>query len=92
MYLVRKPDIVKEVRHRVNLVAKPLARDHSIPHVVRRKLFLNLYPVRIDLEICDQNSPHGLPVDLKLLHSPTQRLAWVADNRVSESSNIVWCP
>ena len=40
----------------------------------------------------DQNSPHGLPVDSKLLTSPTHRLAWAVDNRVSDSSNVVWCP
>ena len=40
----------------------------------------------------DQNSPHRLPVDSKLLTSPTHRLAWAVDNRVSDSSNVVWCP
>ena len=90
--LVRKPDIVKKVWHSVNLVAKPLARDHSLPHVVRCKLLFNLYPARIHVEICDQNSPHGLSVGSKLLTSPTHRLAWAVDNRVSYSSNIVRCP
>ena len=28
----------------------------------------------------------------QLLTSPTHRLAWVVDNRVSDSSNVVWCP
>ena len=43
----------------------------------------------------DQNSPHGLPVDFKLLALPTRRLAWAVDNRVYrvfDSSNVVWCP
>jgi len=40
----------------------------------------NLYPARIHVEICDQNSPHGLPVDSKLLTSATHRLAWAVDN------------
>jgi len=92
MRLVQKLDIVKKVWHSVNLVAKPLAHDHLLPHVVRCKLLFNLYPVRIRVEICDQNSPHGLPVDSKLLTSPTHRLAWAVDNRVSDSSNVVWCP
>ena len=92
MYLVRKPDIAKKVWHSVNLVAKPLTHDHSLPHVVRCKLLFNLYPVRIHVEICDQNYPHGLPVDSKLLTSPTHRLAWAVNNRVSDSSNVVWCP
>jgi len=52
----------------------------------------NLYPARIHVEICDQNSPHGLPVDSKLLTSPRHRFAWAVDNRVSDSSNVVWCP
>ena len=86
------PDIVKKVWHTVNLVAKPLAHNHSLPHVVRCKLLFNLYPVRIHAEICDQNSPHVLPVDSKLLTSPTHRLAWAVDNRVSDSSNVVGCP
>ena len=47
-----------QVWHSVNLVAKPLAHDDSLPHVVRHKLLFNLYPVRIHVEICDQNSPH----------------------------------
>jgi len=88
MCLVRKPDIVKKVWHSVNLVAKPLAHDRSLPHVVKCKLLFNLYPVRIHVEICDQNFPHGLPVDSKLLTSPTHRLAWAVDNRVSDSSNM----
>ena len=92
MCLVRKPDNVMKVCHSVNLVAKPLAHDNSLPHVVRCKLLFNLYPVRIHVEICHQNSPHGLPVDTKLLTSPTDRLAWAVDNRVSDSSNVVWCP
>ena len=92
MCLVRKPYIVKEVWHIVNLVAKPLAHDHSLSRVVRCKLLFNLYPVRIQMEICDQNSPHELPVDSKLLTSPTHRLAWAAGNRVSDCSNVVWCP
>ena len=54
MCLVRKPDIVKKVGHSVNLVAKPLARDHSLPLVVRCKFLFNLYPVRIHVEIYDQ--------------------------------------
>ena len=87
-----KPDIVKKVWHSVNLVAKPLAHDQSLPHVVSCKVLFNLYPVRIHVEICDQNSPHGLPVDSKLLTSLTHRLAWAVDNRVSDSSNVVWCP
>ena len=92
MCLVRKPDIVKKVWHSVNFVAKPLAHDHSLPNVVRCKLLFNLYLARIHVEICDQNSPHGLPVDSKLLTSPTHRLAWAVDNRVYDSSNVVWCP
>jgi len=93
MCLVRKPDIVKKVWHSVNLVAKSLAHDdNSLPHVVRCKLLFNLYPITIHVEICDQNSPHGLPVDFKLLTSPTHRLAWAVDNKVSDSSNVVWCP
>jgi len=44
------------------------------------------------MEICDKNSPHGLPVDSKLLTMPTHRLSWAVDNRVSDSSNVVWCP
>ena len=32
------------------------------------------------------------PVDAKLLTSPTHRLAWAVDNRVSDCSNIVLCP
>ena len=87
MCLVRKPDIVKKVWHSVNLVAKSLAHDdNSLPHVVRCKLLFNLYPITIHVEICDQNSPHGLPVDFKLLTSPTHRLAWAVDNRVFDSS------
>ena len=62
------------------------------PHVVRCKLLINLYPVRIHVEICNQNYLHGLPVDSKLLTSPTHRLAWAVQNRVSNSSNVVWCP
>ena len=92
MCLVRKPDIVKKVWHSVNLVAKPLAHDHSLPHVVRCKPMFNLYPVMIHVEICDQNSQHGLPVNSKLLTSPRRRLAWAVDNRVSDSSNVMWCP
>ena len=92
MCLVRKPDIVKKVWHSVNIVTKLLAHDHSLPHVVRCKLLFNLYPVRILVEICDQNSPHGLLVDSKLLTSTTHRLVWAVDNRVSDSSNVVWCP
>ena len=92
MCLVLKPDIVKKVWHSVNVVAKPLAHDHSLSHVVRCKLLFNLYPVKIHVEICDQNSPHGLPVDSKLLTSPTHRLAWAVVNRVSDSSNVVCCP
>ena len=65
--------------------------DHSLPHVVSCKLLFNLYAVRIHAEIYDQNSLHGLPVDSKLLTSPTYRLAWAVDNRVSDSSNVVWC-
>ena len=71
MCLVRKPDIVKKVWHSVNHVANPLAHDHSLPHVVRCKLLFNLYLVRMHVEICDQNSPHGLQVDSKLLTSQT---------------------
>jgi len=92
MCLVRKPDIVKKVWHSVDLVAKLLAHDHSLRHVVRCKLLLNLYPMRIHVEICDQNFPHGLPVDSKHLTSPTHRLAWAVDNTVSDSSNVVLCP
>ena len=80
MCLVRKPDIVKKVWHSVNLVAKPLAHNHSLPHVVRYKLLFNLYPPWIHVEICDQNSPHGLPVDSKLLTSPTHTLLGAMDN------------
>ena len=71
---------------------KTTAHDHSLPHVVRCKLLFNLYPVRIHVETCDQNSLHRLPVDFKLLTSPTHRLTWAVDNRVSDSSNVVWCP
>jgi len=92
MCLVRKPEIVKKVWHSVNLVAKPLAHDHSLPHVIRCKLLFDLFPTRIHVEICDQNSPHGLPVDSKLLISPMHRLAWAVDNRVSDRSNVVWRP
>jgi len=69
-----------------------LAHDDSHPHVVRCKILFNLYPVRLHVEICDQNSLHGPPVDSNLLTSPTHRLAWAVDNRVSDSSNVVWCP
>ena len=71
---------------------KTTGHDHSLPHVVRCKLLFNLYPVRIRVEICNQNSPHGLLVDSKLLTSQTHRLAWSVDNRVSDSSIVVWCP
>jgi len=57
MCLVRTPDIVKKVWHSVSLVAKPLAHDHSLPHVTRCQLLFNLYPARMHVEICDQNSP-----------------------------------
>ena len=43
----------------------------------------NLYPVRIHLDICDQNSPHGFLVDSKLLTLPMHTLAWAVDIRVS---------
>jgi len=59
------------------------------PHVVRFKLLFNLHPVRIHVEICTQNSLHGLPVDSKLLTLPMHRLAWAVDNRVSDNSNVV---
>jgi len=80
MCLVRKPDIVNKVWHSINLVAKPLAHDHSLPHVIRCKFLFNLCPVRIHAETCDQNSLHGLLVDSKLLTSPTHRLASAVDN------------
>jgi hypothetical protein len=53
---------------------------------------LDLNPVGIQMEIWDQNSSYRLPVDAKLLTSPTHRLAWAVDNRVSDCSNIVLCP
>jgi len=92
MCLVRKPDIVKKVWHSVNLVAKSLAHDHSLPHVLRCKILFNLYPVKIHVEICDQNSLHELLVDSKLLTLPTHRLTSAVNNKVSDSSNVVWCP
>ena len=41
------------------------------------------------MEIYDQNFLYGLPVDSKLLTSPTHRLVWAADSRVSDRSNVV---
>ena len=76
--------------------ASILSQNHW--HMITRFLIssgvslFNLYPVRIHVEICDQNYPHGLPVDSKLLTSPTHRLAWAVDNRVYDSSYVVWCP
>jgi len=61
-------------------------------HVVRCKLLFNLYPTRIHVEICNQNSPHKVPVDSKLLTLLTHSLVWAVDNRVCDSSNVVWCP
>jgi len=92
MFLVRKPNIVNKVWHSVNLVVNLLPHDHWLPHGVRCKLLFNLYPGRIHVEICDQNSSHGLPVDSKLLTSPTHKLAWAVEKRLSDSSNVVWCP
>ena len=43
------------------------------------------------MEILYQNSPYRLPVDAKLLTSPTHGLAWAADNRVSDCSNTFSC-
>jgi len=43
---------------------------------------------------CPELAKHldiSLGVDSKLLTSPTHRLAWAGDNRVSDSSNVVWC-
>ena len=76
MCLVRKPDIVKEVWHGVNFVAKPVAHDYSFRHFVSCKLLFNRYRVRMHVEICYKNSPHRFPVDSKLLTSLPQRLAW----------------
>jgi len=89
MCLVRKPDIVKKVWHSVDLVAKPLAHDHSLPHVVRCKLLFTLYPARIHVEICDQNYPRRLPVDSKLLTSSTHRLAWAVDKSLWQQQRCV---
>jgi len=50
-----------------------------------------LRPLSVD-QVLSRNSPHGLPVDSKLLTSPTHKLAWAVDNRVSDSSNVVWFP
>ena len=92
MCLVWKLDIIKKIWHSVNLVAKLLARDLTLSHVLKFKLLFNMYPVSIQTEICDQNSPQRLLVDSKQLISPTHRLAWAARNRISDCSNVVQAP
>lgn len=69
--------------HIVNFVAKLQAYDHSLLHNVRCKLQFNRNPVSIQVEICNR-IPHRLPLDSKLLTSPTLELAWDADNRDSD--------
>jgi len=82
-------------------VPRPKTRhcQESLAHMITRffmssgvSFCLICNPARIHVDIWDQNSLHGLPVDSKLLTSPTHRLAWAVDNRVFDSSNIVWCP
>ena len=53
---------------------------HALSYVIKCKLLFNLYPIRIQIEICNQNSPQGLIVDSKHLTLPMHQLAWAVDN------------
>ena len=53
------------------LVSNSLAHDFTLSHVLKFKFLFNMYPVSIQTEICNQNSPHRLWGDSKQLTSPT---------------------
>jgi len=92
MFLVWKLEIIKKIWYSVSLVAKPLAHYLTFSHVPKFKLLFNLYPVRIQTDICNQNSLHRLSGDSKQLTSPMHRLPWAARNIIFYCINIVRCP